>query len=78
VFSLKVSDSDSPNTSDPCSGRVWRVRPTQAGDDGGRLVPGSKTFCCSSSCKLRSPNLLAMKWRDPKTNPEPGKNFADA
>jgi hypothetical protein len=68
MFSLERFDSDSPNTSYLCPSLALEARLSQAEVDGDRSMPDPELSCCLGSCMLRSPNRLAMKCRDPKTN----------
>jgi hypothetical protein len=49
------------------------MRPTQTGADGRWSVTDPMTSHDSGSMRLRSPNLSAMKRRDPKTHLERGR-----
>jgi hypothetical protein len=55
-----------------------QVVPTQAGVCGDQLTPNPEFSCYSGSCMLRSPNWLAIKSRDLKTNLVPSDNLANA
>jgi hypothetical protein len=75
LYPLGRFDSASPILLDPCPSCASLMRLTQIGASGRRLVPDSVTSVDSDSCRLRSPNLLAMKRRDPRIHLELGRNL---
>jgi hypothetical protein len=77
ALSLEGSVSVVPSLSDPCLSCALFTRLTQIGAGGWWTMPDLMTSRDSGSCRLRSPNLSAMKRRDPRTHLEPKRNLVD-
>jgi hypothetical protein len=75
ALSPKGSDSASPNVLNPCPSCASVMRLSQAEINRTRSVLDPATSHDSGFYKLRSPNLSAMKSRDPKTHLESGENL---
>jgi hypothetical protein len=75
ALSSKGSYSASPSMLDPCPSCASFTRLIRTGASGTRPVPDPAISNDSSSCRLRSLNLSAMKRRDARTLLELGRNL---
>jgi hypothetical protein len=72
---LEGSKSIFPMSLSSCLSCASFMRPTRIRAGGRQPVPDPTISSDSGSCRVRSPNLSVMNWRDPRDHLEPGRNL---